>query len=130
SLIDRFAADGRCEFVSAFADLYPPQVIFDLFGILAGDHARFLGWGKDLAYLISYEMADRHAQVAAAIEGLCERIDRLSAKRPAEPGDDLLSGLIAAGDGEDRLTQDEIRSMVTVLVIAGQDSTRCQLGLA
>ncbi len=130
TLIDSFAPAGRCDFVAAFADHYPPRVIFDLLGVPTADQEDFLGWGKDLAWLLSYEMPAHHERVAAAIAGLTATIGRLSASRRAEPGDDLLSALIAACDGSDRLSAEEIRSMVMVLVLAGQDSTRCQLGLA
>jgi cytochrome P450 len=39
------------------------------------------------------------------------------------PQDDLLSDLIAARDGEERLTEDELTSMVFLLVIAGHETT-------
>jgi hypothetical protein len=129
-LVDAFAADGRCEFVDAFADHYPPRVIFDLLGIPAEEHARMLGWGKELTYLISYEMPAHLNAVAAAIEGVCGVTDRLIAERRRDPGDDLISALVGAGEGGDRLTRDEICSMVIVLVVGGQDSTRCSLGHA
>jgi cytochrome P450 len=40
-----------------------------------------------------------------------------------EPKDDLLSALVAVRDGEDRLTEDELTSMVFLLLIAGQETT-------
>jgi cytochrome P450 len=129
-LIGLFAPAGRCEFVADFADQYPPQVMFDLLGVPADEHARFLRWGKDIAFLLSYGMAARRDQVDAAVAGICDATDRLCAQRRDDPGDDLLSALVAARDGDDRLTQEEIGAMVNILVLAGQDSTRCQLGMA
>lgn len=129
-LVDEFAGTGRCEFVGAFADHYPPRVIFDLLGVPEEDHPQMLAWGKSLAYLISYEMPQRLDEVSEAIAGANALTDRLIEHRRAHPGNDLISGLVAAADDGDRLTQDEIRSLVLVLVVGGQDSTRCSLGHA
>lgn len=46
----------------------------------------------------------------------------IDAKR-TEPGDDLLSSLIAATDGADRLSHEEIVSIVVVLFVGGYDTT-------
>ena len=130
TLVDGFAADGRCEFITAFADHYPPRVIFDLLGVPEDDHEQMLVWGKSLAYLIGYEMPQRVDEVAAAIDGVNALTDRLIAERRARPADDLISGLVAAADDGDRLTAEEIKSLVLILVVGGQDSTRCSLGHA
>lgn len=129
SLVDSFAPNGRCEFMAAFADLYPPRVMFDLLGIPRSEHESFLRWGKDLAQLLSYDVPAQHDRIATAIAELGEATDRLCEQRRAEPGADLISRLVAAADGDDRLSQEELRAMVVVLVVGGQDSTRNQLGL-
>lgn len=129
ALVDRFAPTGRCEFMADFADLYPPGVFFEMLGIPAEEHPRFLEWGKAIADMLSYEVPRRHDRIAAALAGVAEASRRLCQERRRRPGDDLLSALVAACDGEDRLSQDEIDAMVAVLVLGGQDSTRCQLGL-
>lgn len=130
-LIDRFAADGACEFMSAFADRYPPQVMAELLGLPEEEHERFAGWGKALAAVISYEIPQKLAEIEAALASLYEAIDRLADERRREPRLDLLTALVQASDSDgDRLTPDELRSNVAALVFAGQDSTRGQLGLA
>lgn len=128
-LVDSFAADGRCEFMSQFSDLFPPRVMFHLLGIPEDMQPDFLGWGQDIALLLSYDVAANHDRLAAAIEGICAATDELCAQRRSAPGEDLISTLVAACDGDDRLSQDEIRAMVTVLVLGGQDSTRNQIAL-
>lgn len=128
-LVDDFAAEGRCEFMSQFSDLFPPRVMFHLLGIPEAMQPDFLRWGQDIALLLSYDVAANHDRLAAAIEGICAATDELVARRRDEPGDDLLSVLVAASDGGDKLSEDEIRAMVTVLVLGGQDSTRNQIAL-
>jgi cytochrome P450 len=129
-LVDNFAAAGACEFMGAFADHYPPQVMFDLLGLPEEDHSQFLEWGKTLGLLISYSVAEHVDAIEAALSGLYAATDRLCASRRRRPGDDLISRLVAAVDQGDRLTTQELRSMMAAFVVAGQDTTRNQLGLA
>ncbi|HZI37172.1 MAG TPA: cytochrome P450, partial [Acidimicrobiia bacterium] len=130
ALVDSFARAGACEFMGSFADHYPPRVMFDLLGIPEEDRAQFLEWGKTLALTISYSVAEHIAAIDAARAGLYAATDWLCASRRLRPGDDLISRLVAAADQGDRLTIQELRSMVFGLVLGGQDSTRNQLGLA
>ena len=129
-LVDVVAPLGTCEFMTAFADRYPPRVMFDLLGIPEADQDLFLQWAKDLAVIISFSVAEHRESIEAALADLYEVTDRLCTERRRHPGEDLLSGLVAAAHGDDRLTTQELRSMVAGMVIAGQDSTRNQLGMA
>jgi len=129
-LVDGFGSAGRCEFVAAFADHYPPRVIFELLGLSGADHAQFLAWGKELTHLLGYEVPAHHAELVTAVEGIGAMVDELIAQRRHTPAEDLISVLVAAADSGDRLSDAEIRAMVVVLVLGGQDSTRCSLGHA
>lgn len=129
-LVDTFAPVGQCEFMGAFADRYPPAVMFDLLGIPPSDHDRFLNWGNDLVLLISYSVAENRERIESAMSGIHEATDRLCSERRRHPREDLLSALVAAADGDDRLTSQELQSLVVAMVVAGQDSTRNQLGMA
>jgi cytochrome P450 len=57
-------------------------------------------------------------------------VDELLAERRRAPGPDLISALIAAEEQGDRLSADELRAMITVLIFGGQDTTQCQLACA
>ena len=52
----------------------------------------------------------------------------LIATRRADPRDDLLSGLIEASDGEDRLSENEMLSNVLLIYAAGFETTTHLLG--
>lgn len=75
-------------------------------------------------------MAEQAGYIEAALLGLYDAVDRLAAERRRHPTDDLLSRLVTASDGDDRFTTQELRSMVVMLVLGGQDTTRGQLGHA
>ena len=129
-LIDGFAGNGSCEFMTAFADLYPAWVIAELLGIPAEGFNAFFGWATDMGLGFSLAAAAEQARIDAAVTGLDACCDELTAQRRANPGDDLISALIAAEADGQRLIADELRSLVIALVFAGQDTTRNQLGLA
>jgi cytochrome P450 len=129
-LVDGFAGAGRCEFMTAFADRYPIQMICELLGVPREDHERFGQWANGLTWVLSLEIGAHLAEITAAYEGLAGYLDQFIEDRRRTPQDDLVTGLIQAEDGGDRLSPVELRAMIGALLFAGYDTTRNQLGLA
>ena len=131
-LVDGFPAGGggTVEFMAAFADPFPARVICELLGVPPDLQETVRGWANDLGLAFSYTAAANLERIEAALAGVFAATDRLLAARRAAPADDLLSGLLAAEADGDRLSPDELRSIVASLLFAGQDTTRHQLGLA
>jgi cytochrome P450 len=129
-LIDDVGGNGSCEFMTAFADPYPAWVIAELLGVPAERFGAFLGWATDMGLGFSPTAAAEQQRIDAAVAGLYACCDELIAKRRENPGDDLVSALIAAETDGESLSTEELRILVNTLVFAGQDTTRNQLGLA
>jgi cytochrome P450 len=129
-LVDSFAAAGRCEFMAAFADPYPARVICELLGIPVEHHEDFRGWANDLGLAFSQAVAAHRERIETALAGLYAAVDALIGQRRTAPRSDLLSALVTAEVAADRLSAEELRSMVAGLLFAGQDTTCHQLGLA
>jgi len=129
-LVDGFAAAGRCEFMADFADHYPIQMICELLGVPREDHERFGHWANGLTWLLSLELSARMPEITAAFEGLGQYLEAFIEDRRRAPRDDLVTRLIQAEDGGDRLSPVELRSMIGALIFAGYDTTRNQLGIA
>lgn len=127
-LVDRFAPDGRVEFMAGFADPYPARIICELLGVPAELHEAFRGWANDLGLAFSYAAAANLARIEAALAGLHAATDDLITARRSRPGPDLLSALIATEADGERLTAAELRNLVATLLFAGQDTTHHQLG--
>ena len=72
----------------------------------------------------------RARPVEAALAGLYGYADELIADRGRELRDDFVSTLVEAHHGEDRLSADELRVALVLLMFGGMDTTRNQLGLA
>ncbi|TMR94144.1 cytochrome P450 [Nonomuraea basaltis] len=103
----------------------PVYVICDMLGVPAADRDRFSYWSDTLLNLTRYGKEEIDAAQAEFFQYMS---DHLAAKR-AEPGDDLLSELIAAGGPEDGGLND-IQILVTgmALLVAGHETTANMIG--
>jgi cytochrome P450 len=129
-LIDAFAGTGQCEFMADFADPYPARMICELLGVPPELHDDFRGWADDLGLVFTFTAAENLERIERAVHGLFTATDTLLAARRGDPQPDLVSALLAAESDGNRLTAQELRTMVAALLFAGQDTTRNQLGTA
>jgi hypothetical protein len=129
-LAQNLADAGRCDFVETFAAPFSVQVIAELLGIPAEETVGFAAAAADVAIAFTAQVGAQRARVERGLAQLSASADDLVARRRRDPVDDLVSRLIAARDGADRLSEDELRAMITVLVFGGQDTTQCQLACA
>jgi len=128
-LADRFVPAGQCEFMTAFADHYPIQLICELLGVPRKDYALFGGWANALTWALSLELGAHLEEVSAGLIGIGTYIEEFIAERLVHPEDDLVTALIQAEDGGDRLSGPELRTLIASLLFAGYDTTRNQLGI-
>jgi cytochrome P450 len=129
-LIDAFATRGRCEFMSEFAEPYAARAIAIVLGLPEREWCRIAAWSSDLGLALSVAIRSELERIEAALEGLYGYADELIADRRHKPGDDFVSRLVEAQHEQDRLSQDELRVSVVLLIFGGMDTTRNQLGLA
>ena len=127
-LVDRFVDAGRVDIMTEFADPYPARIICELIGVPAQWHDRFRGWANDLGLAFTYTAATNLERIESALAGLNAATAQLITAHRYDPGDDLLSALIAVESDSDRLTAAELQTTLTGLLFAGQDTTRHQLG--
>jgi cytochrome P450 len=117
-LLDAMAGREQVDLIDALAFPLPIQVICELLGIPSQDRDSFRSWSNTL---VGGEAL--RVQLPAAMTALVSYVRALIADRRQHPGDDLLSGLIAVRDQADRLSEDELSSMVFLLLIAGHETT-------
>jgi cytochrome P450 len=130
-LIDAYAAAGHCEFVSQFAEPYAARVLCKLVGIDEGRWHDLARWSTDMGLAFGVTIRDDRERIEAALASLYEVSDELIAERRERPGADVVSSLVQAHDSEDgRLSDIELRAMVSLIIFGGMDTTKNQLGLA
>jgi cytochrome P450 len=147
-LWEAVAADGRCEFVEAFAKPYPSLTIATVMGAPLADAPRLHRWSNWIQKQFDAEalMTQREGIEEAVVEFYAYAGALLAARRD-DPGDDLVSTLLAARqpddaaaarpDGEraatprgDRLSDVECVNLVLNVLVGGVDTTQSQLAHA
>jgi cytochrome P450 len=123
--VDRFLdrcgePTGEVDFIEHFAYPLPITVIADLMGVPDADRAMFQSWSHDLARAM-----DRfYAKNAIDFGSMRTYFAELVASRVAEPGDDLISMLLAVDDFADEgLTESEIVELTVAVMFAGHETT-------
>jgi pimeloyl-[acyl-carrier protein] synthase len=131
-LIQQGLDAGQFDLVADFAKPLPAMVISDMLGVPPSDRARFMPLGDDLTGLQAAGGAAATAaqRAADAVLGLEEYFRSLYHERRREPRDDLLSALVAAHDGEDRLSENELVNTCVTILVAGHETTRNLIGNA
>jgi cytochrome P450 len=130
-LIDSYAGSGRCEFVSQFAEPYAARVLCKLVGMDEGHWHDLARWSTDMGLAFGVTIRADLERIEAALTNLYAVSDELIAQRRIEPGDDVVSSLVQAHDAQDgRLSDIELRAMVSLIIFGGMDTTKNQLGLA
>ncbi len=125
-VIDAHLDGGTFDAVQDLAWSVPVAVICELLDIPASDHSSFqdqsarLARGLDPDFLLTEE--DRATRDGAILHFISYFSD-LYAQRRAHPGDDLLSALVAARDGDDALSEGELLTTAILLLVAGHETT-------
>jgi cytochrome P450 len=132
-LLDAMAdagADGSAvEFMHDFAYLLPVTVICELIGIPETDREAFRPVARDLAGVFELHDATTLPTINAAAVELLAYFSALARQRRANPRDDLLSDLLAISDsGDGRLSDAELLHNLTLLLVAGFETTTNLLG--
>jgi cytochrome P450 len=127
-LVDRVAAESRCDIVTDIARPYPVPIICALLGAPREDWQQFSLWADDIftAFTLNPDGIDEDLVMRAWGE-LDDYVDDMVARRRHTPTGDLLSDLIRAEDDGDRLDAAELRMLAGGLLLAGTDTTRNQL---
>jgi cytochrome P450 len=124
SLLDELAAAPRpADIVEGFTRPLPVSVICRLMGLDHIDRERIRHWA-DHALSGGAHSAE---EVVGAMREFAAFGAELVAQRRARPGDDLVSGLVAAGDSLG-IEERQLVALVCGLVVAGHETTMSALG--
>lgn len=126
-LLDRFVARGSTDLVADYAYQLPATVIAELMGAPVDDRERFRDWSSELA-LVAFGAGgeareERHERALRGLQELQAYLDTLIERAKAEPGDDMISGLLEGDGSGERLTDEEIRAMCALMLFAGHETT-------
>ncbi|MEU5977530.1 cytochrome P450 [Streptomyces sp. NPDC047315] len=123
-LVGGLVARGGGDLLADVAEPLPVAVIAEMLGVPEPDRHLLRPWSADICGMFELNPSRETAQkaVTASLE-FSAYLRELIAKRRTDPGDDLISALIAAHDEGDRLTEQEMVSTCVLLLNAGHEAT-------
>jgi cytochrome P450 len=119
-LLTALPRDGSpVDLVASYSYPLPITVISELLGVPADQRERF----RALTRVALAGPVHTPQEYVTATSDMVAQIRSMIEDKRTHPADDLLTGLIEAHDGGDRLSEDELTSMVFLLVAAGHETT-------
>jgi cytochrome P450 len=123
------AAGTEFDLLTDVAEPLAVTVIAELLGVPAADRHRLRPWSAAIVRM--YEVSRTPEAEATALQACRDFADYLSdlaARRTADPRDDMISHLVAARDGTDRLSGEELVASAILLLNAGHEASVNALG--
>ncbi len=127
----RVLSRGQCDFVADVAVVLPLLVIAEMLGIRSEDRERFWHWSDHMIAADGhYDDPEVMARASRAYGEYAAYLKDVFADRRRRPQEDLVSVLVNASDdgllstNEDTLTDDELVMFMTLLLVAGNETTR------
>lgn len=114
---------GETDFVTTVAFPMPVTIIGELLGVPAADRPMFQNLVRE--WVVVLEALNRLVidQADTAVTAIRDYLATLADDRRAQPRDDLVTALVQAQDEGDRLDEDELVTMVALLLAAGFETT-------
>ncbi|WP_257458308.1 cytochrome P450 family protein [Archangium lipolyticum] len=119
-LLDKTKAQGSMDLLDAFAFPLPITVIAELLGVPVEDQDRFRDWTTTI---ISPPSAGNLEPMREAGRQFIQYFQQLLVRRRTDPRDDLLTALMSVEEQGDRLSPQELMSMLFLLLVAGHETT-------
>jgi len=127
-LLDDFTASGSDDFLNRIAYPLPAAVIARMMGAPLQDRDKFQHWSDELA-LVAFsaggeDRASRYTRALAGVRELQEYLAQLIDRRRREPGEDMISLLLAGADESgDHLDDAELMALCSLILFAGHETT-------
>jgi cytochrome P450 len=116
---------GEIDVIGRVAYPLPALVIAEMLGVPAAERDRFRAWSNDISATIfqaARSEADRERAQAGLI-ALSDFLRELVHRYSREPGENLISELVAARAGDTSLSENEIVSTCVLLLFGGHETT-------
>jgi cytochrome P450 len=126
SLLDDIAArvsagNRQFDLIDDFSYPLPLTVIAEMLGIPEEDYDRFRIWSQaSVTFVPGQPSSQEHNDL---LQEFADYLRDLAVLKRETPGDDLLSGLVQAETDGDKLSEEELISMMFLLIVAGHETT-------
>ncbi|MBL1076218.1 cytochrome P450 [Nocardia sp. 2] len=119
-LLDALPEGGSADLVTDFAARLPIAIISDMLGFPDESRDRFLTWGDEITAMLDIGITWKQWRIAVeSMRVMDGYLDAHIARLRREPGEDILSSLVTAGELDDR----ELKATASLLMGAGFETT-------
>ncbi|MCM6775753.1 cytochrome P450 [Nocardia sp. CDC159] len=119
-LIAALPSNGSADLVATYASQVPIAIISEILGFPDSSRRRFLDWGDAMSPLLDVGLPWRtYRQAVHSMRVMDTYLDDHIARLRREPGEDILSSLVVAGELDDR----ELKASASLLMGAGFETT-------
>ncbi|MFI5623303.1 cytochrome P450 [Nocardioides sp. NPDC051685] len=124
-VVDDALEKGTFNFVHTIAHNMPMEALGDVLGVPKEDRPKFFGWVDKFAAPFDTRITASFDEVMEAIGNLMVYAEELAEFKRTNPADDVMSRLVASGEGGDPLmSAEEIMGNVALLASGAAESTR------
>tara|TARA_B100001971_G_C18261424_1_gene587226 strand:- start:3029 stop:4081 length:1053 start_codon:yes stop_codon:yes gene_type:complete len=115
--------------IESIAYPLPIIVISELLGVRPDDRQSFARWSADIARSIEPTISRNEAhRVEQSRDALNQYFSNVIEERRRQPEEDLISRLVQAEEGGEKLSLEEMLSLLRLLLIAGNETTKNLIG--
>ncbi len=122
TLLEEMGKQRQVDLVKEFALPIPLTIISDMLAVPPNDRLKFHRWSSGFMEVAAGDPRTVFFQYPNAIR-MQRFFKRLIKARKKSPGEDLLSALVFAEESGDRLSEEELISMLFLLLLAGHETT-------
>jgi cytochrome P450 len=129
-LLDAVQGGGRMDVIRDLAYPLPVIVISEMLGVPPEDRDRFKHWSDEIVGALNGPFATQEVleRARGSVNELATYMHGVIEERRREPRDDLMSGLIAAEEQGQILSEDEMLATAMLLLVAGNETTTNLIG--
>ncbi|HLT70055.1 MAG TPA: cytochrome P450 [Acidimicrobiales bacterium] len=123
------AARGSADLIAWFAYPLPVAVFNDVLGLPDEDAEQVREWIRAVTRILDPVIDDaEHERCRVLMDEMYDHLGAVIEDKRRHPADDLLTALVTAEDGGDRLSHDELVAQVVTLYVAGHEPTMSLIG--
>jgi len=136
-MIDQIMDRGdRCDFVRDFTLPFPSTVLSELLGVDPSMVETFKRWAESTLWQnTAHEIRDeaerqkRFAEIARDVKEFEAYVKVQIEERRKSPGQDMITHLVQAAEGGERLTMEEVLKLTRLFIVAGNHTTTQAMGM-
>ena len=127
-MIDGLVGRGRCDLVRDFGGPFATKVFLDWAGLPPEDSPQFVAWVSAVFNDLGDSSTTALQEAMAGIQGYFRVLLADRRRAPRDPERDIVTHLVQSTIDGEPLSEDELLSICEVLVLAGLDTVKQQLG--